>query len=98
MEALRIQDDPWRRLPWQAPLAMLLTFLSLMGFLRLLEQPHDRRSAPRLVDVRIVDLRPTVQAALAPPNVPATPRPRKASPPPAQTRELPRRVEHEVTA
>ena len=97
MEALRIQDDPWRRLPWQAPLAMLLTFLSLMGFLRLLEQTPDRRSAPRLVDVRVVEVPSTGRAASAPSAVPATPpRPRRVPPPPAQTREVPRKVEQEV--
>src|SRR3989442_8738500 len=97
MEALRIQDDPWRRLPWQAPLAMLLTFLSLMGFLRLLEQPPDRRSAPRLVDVRVVELPSTGRAPSAPPAAPATPpRPRRAPPAPAHTREVPRKGEQKA--
>ena len=99
MEALRIQDNPWRRLPWQAPLAMLLTFLSLMGFLRLLEQPPDRRSAPRPVDVQVMELRSTGRAASVPPAVLATPpRAHKTAPSPAQTQRLPRRVEQEVAA
>ena len=78
---------------------MLLTFVSLMGFLRMLAQPPDRGSAPRPVDVQLVELPSTVQAASAPPAVPATPpRSRKAPPPPTPTRELPRRVEQEVAA
>src|SRR5207245_1518313 len=82
MEALRMQDDPWRRLPWQAPLAMLLTFLSLMGFLRLLEQTPDPRSAPGLVDVRVVEVPATGRAASAPSALP--------DPPPRRRRRAPR--------
>jgi len=80
--ALRWQDDPWRRLPWLAALAVLLTLASLMGFLRLLEQ-QPARSRPRgLVDVQIVELPPSTGA----PAPQAAPKP----PAPAPARSLPR--------
>ena len=37
--AIRFRDDPWQRLPWLLPLALLVTTLSQMGFLLLLRQP-----------------------------------------------------------
>ena len=46
MSTLRFEDDPWRRLPWTAVPAVALTLLSLMGFLRVIEQPVGPSSAP----------------------------------------------------
>ena len=39
--AIRLRDDPWQRLPWLLPLALLVTILSQMGFLLLLRQPSS---------------------------------------------------------
>jgi protein TonB len=82
MEAVRGRDDPWNRLGWQVPLAMLLTLLGLMSFLRLLEPPPGPSSAPRPLDVQVVEL---PAAVLAPP--PAAPKPEIRPVPPPPVRE-----------
>jgi protein TonB len=83
--AIRFRDDPWSRLPWLVPAALVLTLLSQIGFLSLLRQPANQ-SAPRPVDVQIVELPVTVPAAPQPaPPVPPARRP----PPPAKSRVEP---------
>jgi periplasmic protein TonB len=89
MEVVRLVDDPWRRLPWWLTLATVLTFASLMGFLRMLEQAPDVGSTPRLVEVQILE--PPARV----PEPPPIPRPAPAAPqPPSRRVEAPpKRVE-----
>jgi len=58
--SIRLRDDPWQRLPWLLPLALLVTALSQMGFLLLLRQPSTPPAAPRPVSVQVVELPVTV--------------------------------------
>ena len=84
MEALRRRDDPWRRLPWVAPLALLLTVASQMGFLALLQQPANSTPVPLPVDVQVVEVPAEVRE---PPKPPA----RKPEPPPPRPKPAPAR-------
>jgi hypothetical protein len=76
--ALRLHDDPWRRLPWLAPVSLVIALLSLMGFLRLLAQAPDRPRSPPPVDVGLIELPgsegapPAITAAPPEPVCPAT--------------------------
>jgi outer membrane biosynthesis protein TonB len=76
--ALRLHDDPWRRLPWLAPVSLVVALLSLMGFLRLLAQAPDRPRSPAPLDVGLIEL-PVSEAA--PPATTAAP-PEPVAPPP----------------
>jgi len=100
--AIRFRDDPWSRLPWLVPAALILTLLSQIGFLSLLSQPV-KQSAPRPVDVQIIELPATVSPSRPSPPAPparrppppATPRveppaPRPTPPPPDARVEVPR--------
>jgi protein TonB len=69
--ALRLHDDPWRRLPWLAPVSLVIALLSLMGFLRLLAQAPDRPRSPAPIDVGLVEL--PASLAVPPPGTTATP-------------------------
>jgi protein TonB len=60
--AVRLHDDPWRRLPFLAPAALVVALLSLVGFLRLLAQPPDRLPSPAPLDVGLIAL-PAPEAA-----------------------------------
>ncbi len=62
--ALRLHDDPWRRLPWLAPVSLVIALLSLIGFLRLLAQAPDRPRSPAPVDVGLIELPASEAAAL----------------------------------
>jgi protein TonB len=93
MNAIRYEDDPWRRLPWQMPAALLLTLLTLMGFLRLLGPSPDMPSGPRPLELAIVELpparpvvpanrpEPAVRPQAPPPREPPRAEPRPAVPP-----------------
>src|ERR1700745_3310768 len=84
MKVVPFRDDPWRRLPWVAPVALLLTVSSQMCFLALLHQPATNTPVLLPVDVQVVE----VAAELSePPKPPARqpepfPRPRPTPPPP----------------
>src|SRR6202521_5295674 len=98
--SIRLRDDPWPRLPWLLPLALLVTALSQMGFLLLLRQPSAPPAAPRPVSVQIVELPVTVSPLAAQPTPPprrspAPPRPRAEPPIPRPT---PRPAEPRVEA
>jgi protein TonB len=84
--AIRFRDDPWPRLPWLVPVALILTILSQMGFLALLRQPADKTRIPRPVDVQIVELPVTVTP---PATRPASPAPPARKLPPAKPRVEP---------
>jgi len=90
--ALRLHDDPWRRLPWLAPVSLVIALLSLMGFLRLLAQAPDRPRSPAPVDVGLIELPASEAAAVpataaAPPEAvapPSPPEPEIAAPAPEE--------------
>ncbi len=86
--AIRFRDDPWQRLPWLLPLALVVTILSQMGFLLLLRQPSAPSTAPRPVDVQVVELPVTVSPPAARPAPPAR---RPPPPPKARTEASPPR-------
>ena len=99
--SIRLRDDPWQRLPWLLPLALLVTALSQMGFLLLLRQPSAPPAAPRPVSVQVVELPATVSPPAARPAAPPVrkppptrrpePSPPRPTPPPVETRvEAPR--------
>ena len=63
LTTLRFQDDPWGRLPWLTAAAVLLTSLSLMGFLRLLEEPLTATPIPPPVRVEVMEIPAAIQTA-----------------------------------
>src|SRR4029077_2389529 len=93
--SIRLRDDPWQRLPWLLPLALLVTALWQMGFLLLLRQPSAPPAAPRPVSVQVVELPVTVNPPAARPAaaVRTTPPPRPGPAPPAGNPPPPRRPE-----
>jgi periplasmic protein TonB len=56
-------DDPWRRLIWLTPSALLLWAVLLAGFAALLQSSGPRESIERL-DARLIDLPPAAPAGL----------------------------------
>ncbi len=85
MPSIRFRDDPWERLPWLLPLALLLTVLSQMAFLSLLRQPSTPTVVPRPVDVQVMELPVTASAPATQP----TPPPRRSPTPPRPRVEPP---------
>jgi protein TonB len=83
--ATRFRDDPWQRLPWLLPLALLLTVLSQMAFLSLLRQPSAPTVVPRPVDVQVMELPVTASTPATQPTPPA----RRPPPPPKPRAEPP---------
>src|ERR1700730_18844834 len=86
--SIRLRDDPWQRLPWLLPLALLVTALSQMGFLLLLRQPSTPTTVQRPVDVEVVELPAMVSPPAAQPTSPARRPP--APPTPRAEPPLPR--------
>src|SRR5579871_123946 len=84
MAPAAFRDDPWRRVPWLLPMAVALTLLSLMGFLKLLAGAPFVVSLPLAVDVDVVELAPNPPAPQAPPTPPppSEPPPLAMEPPP----------------
>jgi protein TonB len=78
----RFLDDPWPRLCWVAPLALILTTVSQMGFLYLMERPPASTPVPRPIDVQVIEL-PAAIRKPEPPPVRKTERPRPPRPTPA---------------
>lgn len=93
LTTLRFQDDPWGRLPWLTAAAVLLTSLSLMGFLRLLEEPLTTTPIPPPVRVEVMEVPAAIQTAARPPAPQVAPTrpvsPRRAEPA-KPTQEIPR--------
>lgn len=98
--SIRLRDDPWPRLPWLLPLALVVTAVSQMGFLLLLRQQSAPPAPPRPVSVQVVELPVTVSPPAARPAAPVRkpppmrrpePTPPRPTPPPVETRvEAPR--------
>jgi periplasmic protein TonB len=69
MSAATYRDEPWRRMPWLLPAALLLSLLSLMGFLRLLAGPVYVPPAPQAVELQVIELPvPPAPATVSPPE------------------------------
>lgn len=82
MSAAVLRDDPWRRLAWELPAALVLLLVSLAGFLHLLAEPGalPAPAPPMPVQVDLVEL-PQPTPAVAPP-APEPPPPPMAEPEP----------------
>jgi protein TonB len=90
--ALRFEDDPWGRLPGLTAASLLLTFLSLMGFLRILEEPLTAVPVPPPVRVQIVEVPAAVEPPVSPPVhkvAPQRPPPPSKPEPARKTQEAP---------
>jgi protein TonB len=90
--ATRFEDDPWGRLPWLTAASVLLTFLSLMGFLRVLEEPLTAVPVPPPLRVEIVEIPATIQPPASPPApkvAPSRPPPPPRPEPARKTQEVP---------
>lgn len=89
----RFQDDPCGRLPWLTTAALLLTVVSLMGFLRLLEEPLTTIPIPPPLRVEVMEVPAAIQT-VPKPSVPQVAPTRPASPrraePTKPTQEIPR--------
>ncbi len=89
----RFDDDPWGRLPWLTAAAVLLTAVSLMGFLRLLEEPVTAIPNPPPVRVEVREVPAAIRTVPKPPAPQAAPT-RPASPrraePAKPSQEIPR--------
>jgi protein TonB len=98
--AIRFRDDPWQRLPWLLPLALLVTTLSQMGFLLLLRQPSTPTTVQRPVDVQVVELPVTVSPPTPQPTSPArrSPAPPKPRAEPPMPHPMPSPAETPVEA
>lgn len=86
--ATRFRDDPWQRLPWLVPLALLVTALSQMGFLLLLRQPSTPPVVQRPVDVQVMEVTasaPVTQRTPPARRSPTPPKPRAEPPAPRPT-------------
>jgi protein TonB len=90
MDAVQLEDNPWRRLPWLGTTGALLTLVSLMGFVRLLQYAPDTSSAIRPIDVQLFEVPvpvPVPQPPAPKPRplarpLPTTPMPPKTATPP----------------
>jgi protein TonB len=67
-------DNPWRRLPWTLPGALLLWAAVFAGFAHLIGQPAARLPEPPPIDAQVIEL--------PPPPPPVKPAPLHAAPPP----------------
>ncbi len=83
MSAVWRIDSPWARLPWVGPLAVVVAFAALLGFVRLtLEQP-PLAPPPRSVIVSILELPPREPEPVKPVEVlPPESKPLEVPPPP----------------
>jgi periplasmic protein TonB len=89
----RFQDDPWQRLPWLVPGALIGASIALMVFMRLLMQVPIGPAPPTPVDVQVVELPAPAAAAPTPPSpsqpVEAAAPPEPPQPPPIVKEEPP---------
>jgi len=73
-------DEPWRRLAWIAPLAIVLWAITLTAFALLLEQTAPPPEAIKPLTARIVELPPSAGLQGGPAAKPATPMPAMRKP------------------
>jgi periplasmic protein TonB len=82
MNAAIYRDDPWRRLPWSLPLALLLSALSLAAFLWFLSGSRYTPPPPPAVQVDVIELPAPPPPETAPPPEPEPPPPSAVEPEP----------------
>ncbi len=51
-------DNPWRRLPWSLPFALVICIAVLWGFGRILERPPAHQTVPASIEAELVELPP----------------------------------------
>lgn len=92
---LRDLDNPWRRLPWTLPAALLIWAGILWAFAVFTEEPRHRLPESRPVDAQVIELPPEPPAPI-PPKAEPKPRPAPvkpaaaAKPRPAEPVRIPR--------
>jgi len=91
MSAVPLHDDPWRRLPWLAPISLLVALVSLTGLLRLIMEAPERPSLPKPLEIGVFEV--PAPAAAAPPEPaarPSPPSPEVIAPPPEESSPEPK--------
>lgn len=80
MVDVRPSDEPWGRLPWSVPVALVLTLLGTLAFLWLLMGHADRPPLPPPVEMQLVEPEPpaSVEPETPPPPQPPPPEPAPA--------------------
>src|SRR5574337_1824398 len=92
---LRDLDDPWRRLAWTLPSAILIWAAVLWAFALFMREPRQRPPQAPPIEMQIVELPPP--APPAPETAPPVARPRpEPAPRPAPRAELPKPSEREL--
>lgn len=83
MTSVLVLDNPWRRLPWSLPLALMICGAVLWELGRILERPPTHQTVPAAIEAELIDLPPPpVEEKIARPKPePVTPVPRHASVP-----------------
>jgi protein TonB len=96
MTAARLRDEPWQRLVWLVPTALLLSLLSLTSFLLLLTRLPAEAPRPPTLDLAVIELPPSppaiapAPAPLPEPPVLEEPQPAPVEPPePAPAEPIP---------
>jgi protein TonB len=84
MSAAAHRGDPWRRLPWVLPSAVLLSLLSLTGFWAIIVGKPYRPAPPQAVEVELVELPPAVAPPAPSPPPPTVAEPEPPPPPPPE--------------
>jgi periplasmic protein TonB len=87
-------DEPWRRLPWLTPSALLVWALLLSGFAVLLESARQPPESVERLDARLLDIPAEAPAGLqggpgAEPEAPAPPAPVPPPPPHVEPKREP---------
>jgi periplasmic protein TonB len=90
-------DEPWRRLLWIVPAALMFWFVLLGGFTRLLEQKSVPEPSRETIEARIVELPPAtagLQGGGAPGGTPAIAHPAPMVKPKPELKPKPPPVRH----
>jgi protein TonB len=83
MAAVVELDDPWQRLPWSLPLALVICAAVLWEFGRILERPPVHQTVPASIEAELIELPPppVKEKIVRPKPEPAKPAPRRAAAP-----------------
>ena len=95
-------DNPWHRLPWVLPVALLIWILGFWGIGLYLEEPERRPPEPKPLDAQFLELPPPATIQIPPVrHTPQRPRPAPTPTEPVQpmpeTTPKPEVQEHEVS-
>jgi periplasmic protein TonB len=89
MSAAAYRGDPWRRLPWVLPAALLLSLVTLTGFWALIVGKPYRPTPPQAIQVEVVELPPPAAPPVAAPPPPPVVEPEPPPPPPPEPEAKP---------